>query len=117
MAADARVPLSATRWHLHTNVCVPKPIWDGDAWARTLADGRPVFGPDSPIATEAGCDDVGGRFLPTVFGWMAHVNLFAEDPADVWNAMYGHEDEHGGAHGGSEHDGHGSEHGQGHHGS
>ncbi len=117
---DARVPLSATRWHLHTNVCVPKPLWDERAWARTFGDGRPVFGPDSPVATEAGCDDVGGRFLPTVFGWMAHINVFAEDPADVWNAMYGHEHdegdrpEHGdGAHEGP-HGGHGGGHG-GHH--
>ena len=108
---DRRVPLSATRWHLHTDICVPRPIWDKEAWARTFGDGRPVFGPESPIATEAACDDEGGRLLPAVFGWMAHVNVFAEDPADVWNAMYGHEDAHeSGGHGGGHE--HGGQHGQ-----
>lgn len=87
---DARVPLSVTQWHLHQNVCVPRPVWDGEQWARTVS-GRPMFGPGSPIATEAACRQVGGRFLPTVFGWMAHVYVFAEDPKDLWNAMYGHE--------------------------
>lgn len=94
---DARVPLSVTQWHLHQNICVPRPVWDKAAWARTLPGGRPVFGPGSPVSTEAACREAGGRFLPTVFGWMAHVYVFADDPADVWNAMYGHggEDGHG----------------------
>ena len=95
---DARVPLSVTQWHLHQNVCVPRPLWDADAWGRRLASGAAVFGPESPIATEAACRREGGRFLPTVFGWMVHLNVFAHDPADVWNAMYGHE-----AHGGTDH--------------
>ena len=100
---DRRVPLSATQWHLHQNVCVPRPIWDEAAWARTRG-GQPLFGPGGAVRTEAGCDDVGGRFLPTVFGWMAHVNVFAEDPDDVWNAHYGHGEP--GGHGGTDHDGH-----------
>ncbi len=103
---DARVPLSVTQWHLHQNVCVPRPLWDEDAWARRLPDGTPAFGPGSPTATEAACDQLGGRFLPTVFGWMAHVNAFADDPADVWNAHYGHADRSDPGHGGMDHGGH-----------
>lgn len=91
---DARVPLSQTRWHLHTDLCVPKPIWDEDEWARTAEDGQPLFGPESPIATEAACEDVGGRFMPTIFGWMAHAYVF-RDAADVWKQHHG-----GGHHGG-----------------
>ena len=87
---DAAVPLSVTQWHLHQNVCVPRPLWDEAAWARRTPDGRPVFGPGGPTHTEAACEREGGRFLPTVFGWMAHVHPFARDPADVWNAHYGH---------------------------
>ena len=108
---DARVPLSVTQWHLHQNVCVPRPVWDRDAWARTLPSGARAFGPGSAIATEAACEAEGGRFLPTVFGWMAHVHVFAEDPADTWNAMYGHDGHHqtgpDGRHG-HHHDGHSS---------
>jgi hypothetical protein len=52
-----------------------------------------VFGPRSPIATQAACDAVGGRFFPRLFGWMVHVNAFAgTDPAVVWGGE-GH-DEH-----------------------
>ncbi|MEO0456659.1 MAG: hypothetical protein AAF152_08755 [Cyanobacteria bacterium P01_A01_bin.114] len=89
-ALNERVPLSVTRWHLHTNICVPDPIWDADQWALEQ-DGLPVFGPESPIADEAACDAVDGSFWPTAFGWMVHANVFAENPADVWNPMYGHE--------------------------
>lgn len=102
---DRRVPLSATQWHLHQNVCVPRPIWDEQQWARTSGD-RPLFGPGGAARTEAACDRARGRFLPTVFGWMAHINVFADDPADVWNAHYGH-GEHAGGHGdGGGHGGH-----------
>ncbi len=80
------------------NVCVPRPVWDGEAWARKAPDGRPLFGPGSPVATPEACREIRGRFLPTVFGWMAHVYVFAENPADLWNAMYGH-----GPHGGHQH--------------
>ena len=92
---DRRVPLSVTQWHLHQNVCVPRPLWNEDAWTRRAPDGRPLFGPGSPTVTRAACNRAGGRFLPTVFGWMAHVNVFAHDPADVWNAHYGHGEHEG----------------------
>ena len=106
---DRRVPLSVTQWHLHQNVCVPRPLWDEDEWARTTRDGKPVYGPGGSAVTEAACERVGGRFLPTVFGWMAHVNAFADDPRDIWNAHYGH-GEGGMDHGGMGHGSHGSGH-------
>jgi hypothetical protein len=82
-----RVPLSVTRWHLHTNMCLPEPIWDEQQWQRQK-DGRPVFGPDSLIATQAECQQVNGKFEPTVFGWMVHVYPFAFNPEDVFNYQY-----------------------------
>jgi hypothetical protein len=84
---NARVPLSVARWHLHTNICVPKPIWDGKQWA-IKDNGRPRFGPESTISTEAACKAVGGDFWPTAFGWMVHAYVFAENPRDIWNQMY-----------------------------
>ncbi|WP_420457790.1 hypothetical protein [Neolewinella sp.] len=87
---NARVPLSQVRYHLHRNICVPKPIWDSKAWARVDDRGQPVFGPESPITTEAECAAEDGRLLETVFGWMAHAYVYADDPADTWNQMYGH---------------------------
>ncbi len=80
---DRRIPLSITHWHRHVNWCVP-PRGQDDRWHETK-DGQPVFGPRSPIATQAACDAVGGRFFPRLFGWMVHVNAFAgTDPAVVW---------------------------------
>lgn len=82
-----RVPLSVAQWHLHTNICVPRPIWDADQWA--IEDsGQPRFGPESAIATEVACDAVGGDFWPTAFGWMVHAYVFADNPADTWNPLY-----------------------------
>ena len=82
-----RVPLSVTRWHLHTNMCLPEPIWDEQQWQRQK-DGYPVFGPESPIATQAECQQVNGKFEPTVFGWMVHVYAFASNSKDVFNYQY-----------------------------
>lgn len=92
---DARVPLSMTQWHLHQNICVPKPVWDKEQWQRRGSQNRPLFGPGGTQNTRESCEAVGGRFLPTVFGWMAHIHVFAENPADTWNAMYGHGRAHG----------------------
>lgn len=82
---DARLPLSVTRWHQHINWCLPggSPAEARRRWLETK-DGRPMFGPKSPIATEAACQAVGGRFRPRLFGWMVHVMAFAGD--DPWNA-------------------------------
>ena len=75
---DARVPLGIARWHLHTNMCVPRLV-ELSRW-REFDNGKPVFGPASPIATREACDAVDGRFLPVVFNWMVHVNMFEQDP-------------------------------------
>ena len=83
---DRRVPLSIARWHLHTNVCLPR-LGRRDRWTETR-DGRPVFGPLSPIATREACDAVGGRFLPKIFGWMVHANVLEDDPAAVWGMAH-----------------------------
>ena len=53
--------------------------------------GRPVFGPESPIATQAACDAVGGDFHESLFGWMIHANVFeGEDLGKIFG------DEHAG---------------------
>lgn len=80
---DQRIPLSIARWHEHVNWCIP-PRGAVARW-RDSAGGRPVFGPQSPIATADACAAAGGRFLPRVFGWMVHVNAFAsDDPRVIW---------------------------------
>ena len=72
---NERLPLSQTRWHLHTNICTPRPIWSRAGWARKHPSGKPLFGPESPISTNKACQDAGGKFHPSIFGWMAHVHL------------------------------------------
>ena len=79
---DARVPLSIARWHRHVNLCVP-PRGEPQRWLETR-DGQPLFGPESPIATREACEAARGRFLPQLFGWMVHANVFAADAKDVW---------------------------------
>jgi hypothetical protein len=79
---NERVPLSIARWHKHINWCVPG-RGERERWLERR-DGQPVFGPQSPIATREKCEQVGGRFLPSIFGWMVHVNAFADDPKAVW---------------------------------
>jgi hypothetical protein len=87
---DRRVPLSVAHWHQHVAWCVP-PRGAPRRWAETDR-GMPRFGPKSLIATREACDAVGGRFLPRIFGWMVHANVFAgDDPAMIWG---GEEHEH-----------------------
>jgi hypothetical protein len=78
---NARVPLGIARWHMHTDICLPRRPRDRSEWARTR-NGLPLFGPASPIATEAECRAVGGRFRKRVFNWMVHANAFT---SDVWS--------------------------------
>jgi hypothetical protein len=80
---DERVPLGIARWHLHTNICVPK-LRDRDRWTETV-DGRMKFGPAGAIVTREQCDAAGGRFFPQALGWMVHVNAMADDPSAVWH--------------------------------
>jgi hypothetical protein len=86
---DERVPLSIAQWHKHVNWCLPK---QGET-ARWMErkDGRPVFGPESPIATQAACDAVGGDFHPSLFGWMIHANVFGgEDLGKIFGEEHNH---------------------------
>ena len=92
---DSRVPLSIARWHKHVNWCLPR-RGETSRWAERR-DGAPVFGPESPIATKDACDAVGGRFVPTMFGWMLHANVFAgDDPATIWGDEHAGPDMHAG---------------------
>jgi len=84
---DARLPLSVARWHQHINWCVP-PLADARRRWRETKAGRPVFGPQSPIATAEACEVVGGRFRPRLLGWMVHVMAFSG--GDPWQAHEQH---------------------------
>jgi hypothetical protein len=92
---DERVPLSIAQWHKHVKWCVP-PRGQGARWLER-ADGAPVFGPESPIATKADCDAVGGTFYADPLGWMVHANVMtSSDPAVVWGDDHAGHDMHDG---------------------
>lgn len=92
---DARVPLSVAQWHRHVNWCVPK-RGEGKRWL-DRQDGKPVFGPESPIATKAACDAVHGNFHESLFGWMVHANVMtSDDPATIWGDAHAGHDMHDG---------------------
>lgn len=79
---DARVPLSVAEWHVHTNLCLPP---RGQSRALLPSGSTPSrFGLRGTISTEAACSAAGGRFFPTVFGWMVHVSPWEKNPALVW---------------------------------
>jgi hypothetical protein len=92
---DARVPLSVAHWHKHVNWCLP-PRGQTERWLERK-DGHALFGPESPIATKAECDAVGGTFRDSIFGWMVHANVFAgDDAATVWGDEHAAHDMHDG---------------------
>jgi len=106
---DQRIPLSIAHWHKHVNWCIP-PRGQRTRWLER-ANGAPVFGPESPIATKAACDAVGGNFLADPLGWMVHANVMTStDPAVIWGDDHaGHDMEDGmkhDMHDGMKHDGH-----------
>ncbi len=81
---NARVPLSVAMWHLHTNLCMPpRAQLRNTDWAK--------FGLKGSIATPDACDAAGGRFRPSIFGWMVHVYPY-EDSLDKVFAMHHHTD-------------------------
>jgi hypothetical protein len=81
---NARVPLSIAMWHLHTNLCMPPRDGFRTAdWSK--------FGLRGSIATKDTCDTAGGRFQPSIFGWMVHVYPY-EDSLDKIFAMHHHMD-------------------------
>lgn len=88
---DERVPLGIAQWHRHVNWCLPK-RGEAERWMERK-DGRAVFGPESPIATQAACDAVGGDFHESLFGWMIHANVFAGEDL---GKIFGDEHEHKG---------------------
>jgi hypothetical protein len=80
---NARVPLSIARWHLHTNLCLPKlREASGADWSK--------FGLAGSIATQDACDAAGGRFHAAVFGWMTHVYPYEDSMDRIF--MHGHMD-------------------------
>ncbi len=79
---NERVPLSIASWHLHTNLCLPPRD-------QRLSADYTKFGLKGSIATQEACDAAGGRFMPTVFGWMVHVYPY-EDELDKIFAMHNH---------------------------
>jgi len=79
---NARVPLSVAMWHLHTNLCMPpKEQYRTTDWTK--------FGLKGSIATQEACDAAGGRFQPSIFGWMVHVYPY-EDSLDKIFSMHHH---------------------------
>ena len=80
---DGRVPLSIAQWHRHVDICVPRRR-ERARWTEKDSTGAMKFGPAGSIATEAACDAAGGRWLDAVFGWMVHVNAWADDPRAVF---------------------------------
>jgi hypothetical protein len=81
---NERVPLSVAMWHLHTNLCMPpRPQLHNADWTK--------FGLKGSIATQDACDAAGGRFRPSIFGWMVHVYPY-EDSLDKVFAMHHHMD-------------------------
>jgi hypothetical protein len=87
---DARVPLSLTSWHQHTNVCRPKRMREEDIASFVRAK-------SARLATREACEAAGGRFIAESRTWMVHVNVMAADGTDVW-AHKGHTAAASGAH-------------------
>ena len=81
---NARVPLSVAMWHLHTNLCMPprNQLRMAD-WSK--------FGLKGSLATRDACEAAGGRFRPSIFGWMVHVYPY-EGSLDQVFAMHHHMD-------------------------
>jgi hypothetical protein len=80
---DARLPLGIAQWHEHVNFCGPTA--EGVRAGTQKADG-PSLARWLAITSREECLAAGGRFVPRMFGWMAHVNLFegSDDPRVVW---------------------------------
>jgi hypothetical protein len=73
---NARVPLSLVRWHRQINICLPP------GGAEAGSDKR--FGSEGSITTENACVAAGGKWNPTLHGWMVEVYPSARTPARVW---------------------------------
>jgi hypothetical protein len=89
---DARLPTSIAHWHEHVDFCGPQPD-------SVRAGTQKVDGPSTArwlkITTREECAAAGGRFVPRLFGWMAHVYLFGgDDPSVIWGGEHGSMDMH-----------------------
>jgi hypothetical protein len=77
---DSRVPLSVARWHLHTNLCMPpKGEEKSSDWSK--------FGLAGSIATPESCSEAGGRFFPSIFGWMVHIYPYEDTKEKIYAHM------------------------------
>jgi hypothetical protein len=85
---NRRVPLSITRWHLHTNICVPQ-----TGPAENALTANPQFGLMGSISTPEACKAAGGVFAKQQYLWMVHVYASETDPAKIW--VSGDADERG----------------------
>jgi hypothetical protein len=86
---DRRLPTSLAQWHRHGLLCRAAPGFG----LRSLAlrrDGHPLFGSDSPVASQAACDSIGGVFSAVDGPWMAHVFVFDGESQDaIWGSSHG----------------------------
>jgi hypothetical protein len=80
---NGRLPLSIAQWHQHINLCLRRGARRPRATGDTPPERDPRFGLQGTIATAAACEAAGGTFHDRMFGWMAHVNMFA-DSGEVW---------------------------------
>jgi hypothetical protein len=74
---NERVPLSVATWHLHTNLCVP-------ARGERLTADWTKFGLQGSITTQDACDAAGGKFYPSIFGWMVHVYPYEDSLVKIF---------------------------------
>ena len=89
---DARLPTSIAHWHEHVNFCAANP---DSVRAGTVKLDGPTLTHWLGITTPEGCTAAGGRFVPRMFGWMAHVYMFAgDDPKVIWGEGHGSMDVH-----------------------
>ena len=84
---DARLPTGIAHWHEHVDFCGPNP---DSVRAGVQKVDAPSTAKWLSISTREACTAAGGRFVPRLFGWMAHVYLFAgDDPTVIWGEEHG----------------------------
>jgi hypothetical protein len=89
---DAKLPTSIAHWHEHVDFCGPSPdsVRAGTQKIDAASTARWL-----KITTREECTAAGGRFVPRLFGWMAHVYLFGgDDPRVIWGEEHGSMDVH-----------------------
>ena len=84
---DARLPTGIAHWHEHIDFCGPNP---DSVRAGTQKIDAPSTAKWLAISDREACTAAGGRFVPRLFGWMAHVYLFSgDDPKVIWGEEHG----------------------------